>query len=46
MRLTWTQWVQLGAAAMVIATLVGAARERLRLERHCRMIATIVVDCR
>lgn len=46
MRLTWIQWTQLVAAAMAIAVLVGAARERLRSERHCRTQATIVVDCR
>jgi hypothetical protein len=45
-KLTVLNWVQLIAAALVLAVIVGTARERLRSERHCHAIATIVVDCR
>jgi hypothetical protein len=46
MRLSLFEWVQLVAVALVLTVVVTAARERLRTERHCRMVATLVVDCR
>lgn len=45
MGLTRFQWLQLGAVALVLIGLIGVAREKLKLERHCRMVATIVTEC-
>jgi hypothetical protein len=45
-KLSALNWVQLIAAALVLAMIVGTARERLRYDRHCHAVATIVVDCR
>jgi hypothetical protein len=45
-KLTKFQLVQLAAAALVVAALMSAARERLRSERtECRLEATIVAHC-
>jgi hypothetical protein len=46
MRLSLFRWVQLVAVALVVTVLLAAARDRLRSERHCLLVATLVVDCR
>lgn len=45
MRLSTFQWVQLIAVALVLTVMVTAVRDRLKTERRCRMVATVIVDC-
>lgn len=45
MKLTLLQWTQMVAAALAITVMVTTARERIRTDQHCRMAATLIVDC-
>lgn len=45
MKLSLFQWTQMVTAALAITVMVMSARERLKAERHCRMAATLIVDC-
>lgn len=45
MKLTLLQWTQMIAAALAITVMVMTARERIKVDRHCQMAATLIVDC-